>query len=340
MNRKMVRGIIVLIAIVGIAGVFLLIGRNTDTGPKKVFNAPSDEVMDKVRGDLAARKAQDAVKPPPPGETHETGHWDGDHWHKRAPEVPSTTFNHGLADEFGGIPHRRGFTSTNPLFVDGVPEHLQCPKEIVGVYDREIEDLSEVHRVTHPIIVEILTKYNPERPLTEVWLAYIEAERFYYANADPEQASLGEARGRLDWQFQNLLDFPEITVLQRTDSPRSKFLRQVFIGHWPSNWNQHKLDDGRIFYAGNDYKYDAIFEETYLNSEGLPITNRFKSGFGHAPTSEQIEIKLAETTDEELEELGGWNYNVDPYATRLYTLPPNATAQVVEKLRSAIGGSK
>jgi hypothetical protein len=62
MNRKMVRGVIVLIALVGIAGVFLLVGQNTDTGPKKVFNAPSDEVMQKVRDDLAA---QEAAKSPP-----------------------------------------------------------------------------------------------------------------------------------------------------------------------------------------------------------------------------------------------------------------------------------
>ena len=36
-----------------------------------------------------------APKPPPPGETHETGHWHGDEWHavphENHPETPSTT---------------------------------------------------------------------------------------------------------------------------------------------------------------------------------------------------------------------------------------------------------
>ncbi len=39
MNKKMVGGIIVLVALVGFVGVFLLIGRNTDTEPIKVYKA-------------------------------------------------------------------------------------------------------------------------------------------------------------------------------------------------------------------------------------------------------------------------------------------------------------
>ena len=246
----------------------------------------------------------------------------------------------GRIEEFAGIPYVRGFTSTNPLFADGVPKHLQCPKEIVGVYTTEVEDLSEIHRLTAPIAVEILTKYNPNRPLTEVWPEYIETERFYYTHADVMRSEPGEARGRIDWQFQHLLDFPEITILQQTDSPRSSFLRQVQIGHWSPHWNRHLLPDGRFFYAGNDHIYEVIFEQTYLNSEGLPVTTGTNSEFGHAPTSKRIQIMLAETTDEDLQELGGWNYTIDPYTKGLYTLPPDATAQVVQKLRSAIGGLK
>ncbi|MDE0314094.1 MAG: hypothetical protein OXM61_04265 [Candidatus Poribacteria bacterium] len=82
MNKKMVGGIIVLIALVGFVGVFLLISRDTDTDTKKVYKAPSEEVLEKVSGDLTAQKAQDTAKPPPPGETHETGYWHGDHWHR------------------------------------------------------------------------------------------------------------------------------------------------------------------------------------------------------------------------------------------------------------------
>ena len=75
MNRRIVGGIIVLIALVGIAGVFLLIGQKTDTEPKNVYNAPSEEVMQKVRDDLAA---QEAAKPSPDetpnGHRHADGH--------------------------------------------------------------------------------------------------------------------------------------------------------------------------------------------------------------------------------------------------------------------------
>ena len=83
MNRKMVSGIIVLIALVGIASVFLLIGQNTDTEPEKVYKPPSKEVMQKVSSDLAARKAQEAAKPQPPEEKTETGHRHADGtWHE------------------------------------------------------------------------------------------------------------------------------------------------------------------------------------------------------------------------------------------------------------------
>ena len=236
--------------------------------------------------------------------------------------------------------HVRGFTSTNPLFPNGVPEHLQCPKEFVGVYTTDVEDLSKIHHLTAPRAFEILTKYNPNRPLTEVWPEYIEAERFYYENRDVSRAEPGSAGGRVDWQFQHLLDYPEITVLHYIDSPRSSFIRQVLIGHRSSDWNQYELPDKRIFYAGNDYNYEFIYEETHINAEGIPVTVGFEVGFGHAPTSEIKRIMLAQTTDEELKSLGGWNYNIDPYSIGLYTLPPESDEQLIKHLRSALGDLK
>ena len=86
MNRKMVRGIIVLIALAGITGVFLLIKQNTDTEPKKVYNEPSDEVLQKVQEDLTA---QEAAKPQPSEENSETGHRHPDGtWHEGAHDTP------------------------------------------------------------------------------------------------------------------------------------------------------------------------------------------------------------------------------------------------------------
>ena len=324
MRKKMIWGLFAfIILLIGVSAVLLMWNTdNTDTEPKVVY-----------------KDVEPSIENPPPAE-QVGGHWHGGEWHDaphpnaKSNEMPSSI---AMAEEFAGIPHVRGFTSTNPLFSDGVPKHLQCPKDAVGVYTRDVEDLSRIHSLMTPILAEILTEYNPNRPLTEVWPEYIEAERFYYENADIMHASPGEARGRIDWQFQHLLDFPEITVLLMTDSPRSSYLRQVLIGHDSPDWNRHELPDGRIFYAGDDYNYQVVLEETFLNSEGLPITTGTSIGFGHAPTtSEEILIKLAETTDEELQELGGWNYNIDPYAKGLYTLPPDATAQVLQKLRNYI----
>lgn len=88
MNRNMIGGIIVLVVLLGIAGVFLLIEK-PDTEPKTVFNPPLEDDMQKVKDDLAAQKPQteklvvDAVKPPP-GESHETGYWHDGHWHRTA----------------------------------------------------------------------------------------------------------------------------------------------------------------------------------------------------------------------------------------------------------------
>ncbi len=76
------------VVIFGGIGVVLFIQLNTDTEPKTVFNPPSEETLQDVQDKLAAQKAQEADgtnRPPPPGETHETGHWHDDHWHRTAP---------------------------------------------------------------------------------------------------------------------------------------------------------------------------------------------------------------------------------------------------------------
>ena len=86
------------------------------------------------------------------------------------------------------------------------------------MYGREFEgDRHEFGFLMQPRVDEILSKYNPHRPLTEVWPLFIAVEKYYYANADPKLSNPGRARGRLDWQYQNLLDFPEVFGLSVTD---------------------------------------------------------------------------------------------------------------------------
>lgn len=246
-------------------------------------------------------------------------------------------------------------SSSNPMFKDGVPEHLQCPEQWIGLYSNEIKaDPYEIASITGPRIDEILSKYNPKRPLTEVWPLFIAAEKYYYANADPERDDPGQARGRFDWQYQNLLDFPEVFVLNMTDMrlypdrfellrdvDHFETMRQVAIGHWSPDLNLHILQDGREFRAKTGHNYEEIAERAGINAKGQIAGTSTGIGFGHSGRkAEIIKIYLAETSDEELEQLGGWNYNIDPYATGLYTLPEDATERVLERNRKTYGGLK
>jgi hypothetical protein len=246
-------------------------------------------------------------------------------------------------------------TSSNPMFAGGIPKHLQCPEEWIGMYSREFKgDRHDIGRISQPRIDEILSKYNPHRPLTEVWPLFIAAEKYYYGNADPERATPGQGRGRFDWAYQNLLDFPEVFVLSVTDVTQYKerfeilkdydhfeTMRQVAIGHWDPDLNLHKLQDDRELRTKTGYRYEVIAERMGVNTKGQMLAASTGLGFGHSgKNAELIKIYLADTSDEELEQLGGWNYNIDPYATSLYTLPEDATERVLEINRSAYGGLK
>ena len=221
------------------------------------------------------------------------------------------------------------------MFASGVPEHLRCPEQWIGKYGREIKtSRSELARIMRPRNDEILSKYNPERPLTEVWPLFIEAEKYYYANADPELAHPGQGAGRLDWVYQNLLDFPEVFVLGNIDTERYVTMRQVAIGRWEPDLNLHILQDGREFRAKTGYNYEEIMERTDVNGKGGFFTGS-SIKFGHSGRNAQVvKIYLSDTSDEELEQLGGWNYNIDPYATGIYTLPKDATERVLEMNRN------
>ncbi len=225
-------------------------------------------------------------------------------------------------------------TSSNPMFANGVPEHLQCPEQWIGKYGREIKtSRSEFPPIMRPRIDEILSKYNPKRLLTEVWPLFIEAEKYYYANANPELADPGEGSSRLDWVYQNLLDFPEVFVLRNIDTDRSETMRQVAIGRWEPDLNLHILQDGREFRAKTGYNYEEIMERTEFNEKGGLFTGS-SIKFGHSNRdAEVVKIYLSDTSDEELEQLGGWNFNIDPYATGIYTLPKDATERVLEMNR-------
>ena len=214
-------------------------------------------------------------------------------------------------------------TSSNPLFKDGVPEHLQCPPEFIGVYLNE--DKANILPKILPIYEEIKEKWNPDRPLAEVWDPMIEADKWYRENADPEKAELFGAAGRLDWLVQQWLDFPEITILLDEDAPRASDMLRVDIGLFSPDWNAFTVADGsgRTFRTDGNKKYVFTWSN-YTEKENGGYTSRtftHKTGPSNGnPNAEVVEINLDEVADEDLERLGGWNFNINPYTTGLYKL--------------------
>ena len=227
--------------------------------------------------------------------------------------IDATAERQKAAEEF----HVNGSTSSNPLFADGVPEHLQCPKELVGFYTTEVsvENLRKIGEIAN----EVVERFNPNRPLPDVWPQFIEAEIYYHANADPDKKGLGVAANRFDWGVQSILDYPEIVVLLREDPIRATDMMMVEQAGWDPDWNLHDLPDGRKFRTDNGFYYEFI----YSSGNDDKFTGTIY-GLGHSGRdAERITIDLNETTDEELENLGGWNYNINPYTAGLYKLGDN-----------------
>ncbi len=275
-------------------------------------------------------------KPPPPGETAESGHWHGDEWHSEPHETEVSGVEsqpqhpqpdaEGFTDIPPPIETPADFanptsTSSNPLFADGVPEHLQCPPALIGVYMKTAPPL-EIRETLLRIGAEVLEKYNPNRPLTEVYPAFIEAEKWYHANADPERAGImSQGASRIDWQHQLMLDFPEIGVLVQEDPDRSFAMRRVELGHWSPDFNRG-LINGRPFRTDADKQYVFTWSRYTETEDGFETgTGTYITGPSNGdPNAEVIEINMDEVSDEDLERLGGWNYNINPYTTGLYKL--------------------
>ena len=266
----------------------------------------------------------------PVGDTSEGGHFHADGtWHGEphdppaAPAVLNRSTFAPIAVADGVNPTS---TSSNPMFADGVPEHLQCPPEFIGTYAPHKENELEKLRQLMPIYYEVRDKWNPNRPIAELWDAKIAYEKWCRDNADPERRTPSLAgQGRIDWLVQLWLDFPELTVLSEEDPERFRYMVRVDIGDWSPDFNAFEIPhgSGRIFRTDDDKKY-VFTGSSYTEKEGGGYTSRtYKETSGPSngdPNAEVVEINLDEVTDEDLERLGGWNYNINPYTTGAYKL--------------------
>ena len=291
-----------------------------------------EDVVSETEEPVASLAAK--PKQPPPGESAESGHWHGDEWHATPheghevsngdfpPQPPVQTtvgsgyWSNGVYHRPAGYvpPYPRGQTSSNPYFKDGVPEHLKCPARWIGVYTWASGEYSEVDEKMRQIYREVEGKYNPKRPIHEVWPRFIQDELFYQANADippldPERSSDGaaperaEAVDRIDWLIQNALDYPEVTELMNTKTYSNAW--RMELGFDKPGWNAVTLVDGRIFYERSDHRY----EFTFTDGDQTFTSTSQHSGPPDAPL---VRINLNETSDEELEALG-IDYSIIPY---------------------------
>lgn len=222
-----------------------------------------------------------------------------------------------------GVLHIRGFSSSNPYFADGVPKHLQCPPDLIGKYHHEVPAVSAADSAAkmQSICLEVMEKYNPNRPIADIWDQFIAAEKFYRDNSPVEGRKLTTSQGRGDWTVQFFLDFPEIVKVAIDDSNLFNGVWMVELGMSDPNWNLYELPDGREFRTRTGFRYEFTFMENPDNPSS-PITTL---GFSHSnpATAKLIEVNLYETSDEELEQLSGWNFNINPYTTGAFPIGGN-----------------
>lgn len=208
-------------------------------------------------------------------------------------------------------------TSTNPLFAEGVPEHLQMPPEWIGVRMDVLdgdESLNEAFEtLMETIMEEVREKWNPNRPLREIWPLAIERGK-HFVNLKPEDI-------RVDMILQSILDFPEYISLFEADMPRAFYMAEVEYGSRCPDWNVVVLHDGRSFRLNAHDTYQFRFTELVDVENGISELKSYSLGpLEPVEVRENVIIHLDYVPDEVLQRLSGWDYNINPYTTGAYQL--------------------
>ena len=234
--------------------------------------------------------------------------------------VSTTSSSEGTAVDADEMDNFSGFEDS-PIyyFPDGtpVPEHLLCPEKWIGVHITTLSDEERQELAKHwkQMTDEVNANYNLNRPLAELWPQFIELERQYQAQAEEDNKfGRGIAGGRIDLQYEQYYNFPEVIRLSEEDSDRWFNVFMVDKGAFDPDWNLHILPDGREFRAGDGYLYEFHYSSVgNVDPEGS--TQIFERVFkvSQSEEGELIVVDLNEASDDELERIGGWNYNYNPY---------------------------
>lgn len=286
----------------------------------------------KIYKPVEVEKQPVAPKPPPPGESFETGHWHGDEWHATPHETDDTQKGAGL--EFIEIPEkppdRLSETQIQELYAglppsavpENIPEYLKLPEAFkkypyaIHMDDPNAPSLTEVRAFMRQVSDYAIANHNPNRPIAEVWRAFMEAEIIYNTLAGQHLGKFpgGTGGGNIEWSYEQFWAFPEVRKLWRDGEHYNSLPTLVYdveMGLDDPNWNVTTLPDGRTFRMRRNHSYEFNYP-----GGGYRISLTRPEN-----TKEHVVIdNVFEISDAELEALSGWNYNFNPYTGNPITL--------------------
>ena len=205
---------------------------------------------------------------------------------------------------------------------EDIPERYQLPEEWRNVYAYEAGKerqpnpdipLTEMQEFLYQLTVYVVENHNPGRPIAEVWPAFMEAELIYNSLAEQELGFFpGEYGGsRVEWDYEQVWVFPEVYELELNNikegsKPNSLtyLVYEIELGLDSPNWNVIPLPDGRSFRARRNYHYEFRYPG-----------GGYSCNFVSKEKAERhiVVDNIFETSDKELERIGGWDYNINPF---------------------------
>ena len=270
-------------------------------------------------------------KPPPPGETAESGHWHGDEWHAE-PHAETQEAERLAGVEFIEMPEnppdllpeaeKEALYAQLPSSAvpENIPEHLKLPEAFKNRYSPDKSDpnapsITEVRAFMQQVIEYAIANHNPKRPIAEVWPAFMEAEMVYNTLAAQHLGKFPGYTGgsRIEWAYEQFWAFPEVSEVKNSGeyfNSLSTLVYDVELGLEDPNWNVTTLPDGRTFRMRRNHRYE-------FNYPG----GGYRIGLSRPEHSKLVVIdNVFEISDAELEALSGWNYNFNPYTGKPITL--------------------